>query len=298
MKNKLRILTIFTLIFMGLINAQVGIGTNNPDTSAALDITSTTKGLLIPRMTTSQRNSIFSPVEGLTIYNTTLNCLQWWNGTFWYDGCGNNAFYPTGSVFCASAPTAVIEVTNPTTGKTWMDRNLGATQVAKSSTDADSYGDLYQWGRRSDGHQCRNSATTITLSSNDIPEHGDFIIAQSEPGDWRSPQNNNLWQGVNGINNPCPNGYRLPTETELDAERLSWDSNNAAGAFASPLKFPAPGIRNFSGGFLDNVGSHGYYWSSAVANSFSRYLSFYGSFAAAGGGLYRASGASVRCIKD
>ena len=58
-----------------------------------------------------------------------------------------------------------------------MDRNLGATQAATSSTDVDAYGDLYQWGRFSDGHQCRTSATTSTLSSIDQPAHGDFIYS-------------------------------------------------------------------------------------------------------------------------
>jgi hypothetical protein len=122
--------------------------------------------------------------------------------------------YPAGSVFCASGPTAIVDVTNPTTGKTWMDRNLGASQVATSSTDAASYGDLYQWGRRADGHQCRTSPTTATLSSVDQPAHGNFILAPNAPNDWRSPQNNNLWQGVTGVNNPCPSGYRVPTQTE------------------------------------------------------------------------------------
>jgi hypothetical protein len=76
------------------------------------------------------------------------------------------AQYPAGSVFCAG-PTAIVDVTNPTTGKTWMDRNLGATQVATSSTDAAAYGDLYQWGRGNDGHQCRTSSTTTELSATD-----------------------------------------------------------------------------------------------------------------------------------
>ena len=130
--------------------------------------------------------------------------------------------YPAGSVFCANGPTAIVDVTNPSTGKTWMDRNLGASQVATSSTDAASYGDLYQWGRRADGHQCRTSPTTATLSSVDQPAHGNFILAPNAPNDWRSPQNTNLWQGVSGVNNPCPSGYRIPTETELNNERLSW----------------------------------------------------------------------------
>ena len=54
----------------------------------------------------------------------------------------------------------------------------------------------------------------------------------------------NLWQGVNGINNPCPSGYRIPTEAELDAEHLSWSSDNSAGAIASALKLPMAGYRS------------------------------------------------------
>jgi hypothetical protein len=65
---------------------------------------------------------------------------------------GGSGTYPPGSVFCNGTPTALVDVTNPTTGKIWMDRNLGASQVATSSTHANSYGDLYQWGRRADGH--------------------------------------------------------------------------------------------------------------------------------------------------
>ena len=178
-----------------------------------------------------------------------------------------------------------------------MDRNLGASQAATSSTDADAYGDLYQWGRAADGHQCRNSSTTATLSSTDEPGHGDFITSISGNYDWRSPQNDNLWQGVNGTNNPCPSGYRLPTSAELDAEHDSWSSDDAAGAFASPLKLPMAGYRSYSNGSLYNVGSYGRYWSSTVSGTFANYLYFYSSNAL----LYsnrRANGYSVRCLKD
>jgi hypothetical protein len=51
----------------------------------------------------------------------------------------------------------------------WMDRNLGASQVATSSTDPTSYGDSYQWDRLADGHQIRTSATTTTLAVNTTP---------------------------------------------------------------------------------------------------------------------------------
>ncbi len=178
-----------------------------------------------------------------------------------------------------------------------MDRNLGASQVATSSTDAAAYGDLYQWGRAADGHQLRTSGTTTTLATSDTPGHGDFITNGSSPYDWRNPQNDNLWQGVSGTNNPCPSGYRLPTEAEWEAERTSWSSNNAAGAFASPLKLPVAGSRSYSNGSLGNVGSRGYYWSSTVDGAYSRFLHFRSSVAYMSS-FNRANGYSVRCLKD
>ena len=207
--------------------------------------------------------------------------------------------YPPGTVHCnPSNPTAIVDVTNPTTGRIWMDRNLGALQVATSSTDSMAYGDLYQWGRFADGHQCRTSAITNTLSGSNMPGHGNFILAPSSPWDWLHPQNTNLWQGVNGVNNPCPAGYRLPTEAELNAERLSWGNQNAVGAFASPLKLPMAGFRNGSNGLPLWVGSYGYYWSSTVTYTTPSLVLYFSSTLASMGGSNRANGTPVRCIKD
>ncbi len=183
------------------------------------------------------------------------------------------------------------------TGRIWMDRNLGASQVATSSTDEAAYGDLYQWGRAADGHESRTSSTSTTLATSDTPGHGDFITSNSTPYDWRSPQNFDLWQGVSGTNNPCPSGYRIPTEAEWVAEAATWSSPDAAGAFASPLKLPMAGCRPSSSASLSNVGSQGSYWSSTVNGSYARYLYFYSlshSMIIGGG----ANGMSVRCIKE
>jgi uncharacterized protein (TIGR02145 family) len=207
------------------------------------------------------------------------------------------AQYPAGSVFCASGPTQIVPVLSPITGKVWMDRNLGASRVATSSTDALAYGDLYQWGRGSDGHQCRNSTTITTLSISDQPGHGNFILSPNTPNDWRNPQNTNLWQGINGLNNPCPTGYRVPTQIELDNERLSWPTNNDVGAFNSQLKFTIAGLRSGSDNSLNNVGWGGTYWTSSVSGNNSLDLDFGNSTGFFFNGS-RSLGMSVRCIKN
>jgi uncharacterized protein (TIGR02145 family) len=201
-----------------------------------------------------------------------------------------------------TASIPIPNVTNPTTGEIWMDRNLGASQVATSSTDTAAYGDLYQWGRATEGHQVRTSGTTSTNATTAVPNGGNpwdgfFITEGNSPSDWLTPQDNTLWQGVNGTNNPCPVGYRLPTEAEWEAERTSWTTNNAAGAFSSPLKLPMAGFRSDSDGSLGFVGTLGYYWSSTVSSTKSRSLFFSSSVASMYTGN-RAYGFSVRCLKD
>jgi hypothetical protein len=190
-------------------------------------------------------------------------------------------------------------------GRCWLNRNLGASQVATSSTDAAAYGDLFQWGRGADGHQIRTplSGTTTTLSSTDNPGHGHFIITSGGNYDWRSPKNNNLWQGVNGVNNPCPSGFRVPTAAELDTERASWGSNqNAVGAFDSPLKLPLAGSRGSNGGI--GGGSYFYYWYYTTENNnygalyYTSPGSTWGEYLGLGYFLESSSGFSIRCIKD
>jgi hypothetical protein len=237
-----------------------------------------------------QTNAIIDPVN----YSITASDSAICSGTSVHLSVNLFGTYRAGTVFCNGTPTSVVDVINATTGKVWMDRNLGASQVATSETDSSAYGDLYQWGRRSDGHQCRTSGTTTSLSSTDQPSNGNFILAA--PLDWLSPQNDNLWQGVNGVNNPCPFGYRLPTESELDAEFASWISTNLNGAFVSPLKLSAAGFRDGDGS-LGGAGVNGLYWGSTVFGAGSRRLNSYSSGANLNASS-RANGFSVRCIKD
>ena len=70
---------------------NIGIGTT-PDSSAKLEINSTTSGLLIPRMTIAERNAIPSPANGLIIYNIDCNELDYFNGTNWVSVLNSNSF--------------------------------------------------------------------------------------------------------------------------------------------------------------------------------------------------------------
>jgi len=182
-------------------------------------------------------------------------------------------------------------------GLCWMDRNLGASQVATSSTDSLAYGDLFQWGRIDDGHQVREplSITTNTRSNNPNPSHSNYIRGYTN---WYIGTNPNyLWKNDGTcINNPCPPGWRIPSASELKAELESWDSNDAAGAFGSELNWPVGGFRNFDGTLYD-VGSYGYVHSSSFSGGGANYMHFNSINGLIDSG-YRGFGMNVRCVRD
>ena len=284
-------LIVVLLLASSTLNAQVAINNDGspPDNSAILDIKSTEKGVLLSRMNFNQRNAIPNPAPGLLIYCTDCRELQMYTGIEWVGFTVGPALPPT--------------VINPITGKIWMDRNLGAARVATSENDALAFGDLYQWGRAADGHEKRNSGTTATNATTAVPNQGNpwdglFITEDSDPFDWLTPQDNTLWQGVNGINNPCPIGFRVATFAEWTAERESWISNNSAGAFASPLKLTRAGVREPDGGVDDVGGVSGNYWTSSNSNNNAQAISFSLANAGPNAGGNHVSGYSIRCIKD
>jgi len=239
---------------------------------------------------------------GAVYMNKSDNTIYWYDGNSWIPGCG--LYAPDG--------TKVVELVS-TSGRTWMDRNLGASQAADSLTDYNAYGSLFQWCRAADGHQLINwksstsgtpvNDTTSTLSTTTSPSHSKFIINSNSPYDWLSTQQSDgslWWDGSSvGANNPCPTGYHVPTETEWQTEIdlfAATGGENATGAYAL-LKLPIAGYRTHRYGLLSLTDSDGIYWSSTVNGSDDRSLRFNSSNVH----MYsydRANGFCVRCIKD
>jgi hypothetical protein len=99
--------TVFVCSILATTFAQVGIGTTAPNASSVLDLTSTTKAFLPPRMTTVQRNQIANPVAGMTIFNTTTTCVEFYNGTGWYNVCTGTTSTSTAPTITSVSPTPV-----------------------------------------------------------------------------------------------------------------------------------------------------------------------------------------------
>jgi len=196
-------------------------------------------------------------------------------------------------------------VTSPYTGRVWLDRNLGASRVCQSYDDEQCYGDYYQWGRDADGHEKSNSSTTSTQATNVTNVgHGNFITSSSDYDyDWAKDADSDgskrsiNWGKIDG-SSICPTGFRVPNEAELKAETTDQDVNNTYDLFSTFLKVPAAGVRyDASGGFGGNGVFTALYTTFSATTDGVRVLEF-GNTGVSIQNSGRASGYSVRCIKD
>src|SRR5687767_4578827 len=120
------VLITFSICDSSIVNAQgVGINPsgNTPDPSAMLDVSSSNKGLLVPRMTTTERNAISNPAFGLMIFNTSTSCFNMWSGASWKQWCGECDFTApvvgNNSPICEGA-TLNLNSTNMPPGATFL----------------------------------------------------------------------------------------------------------------------------------------------------------------------------------
>jgi hypothetical protein len=149
-------------------------------------------------------------------------------------------------------------VMSPYTGKIWLDRNLGAKRVCKSIDDKLCYGNYFQWGRKSDGHELKTSEITHIKATSVRVNHGKFIspkkldvnMGEGWLQDNKSKLWHSLWKGENSLNNPCPTFFRVPTGEELLNEISNKEDGALIDAYKSFLKIPQASLR-FSSGEMD-----------------------------------------------
>ena len=169
MKNITKLFFAAAFLTVGAASAQsgVGVGTTTPDASSALDVTSTTKGFLMPRMTTAQRTAIATPATGLQVYDTDTNSQWYYNGTVWVQGASK----ADGSKWTNDATNTRVALTNLSDGTT--ARPAGKEFVV---TDAGNVG----IGTTAPAHKLQVAGGRIAVGSNTAGT--DFMVMGKEDG--------------------------------------------------------------------------------------------------------------------
>ena len=260
---------------------------STPDESAILDLKSTSRGFLPPRMTTVERDAISSPEEGLVIYNADFKTLELFNGTLWGSlitefVCGNQVLDADSNIY------NTVKIGS----QCWMAENLYVGTYITHSYDQTNNSTIEKYCYDNDTANC----TT----------HGGLY------------QWNEMMQYVasgSGIQGICPVGMHLPTDDEwtelinyLGGDSVAggkmkstsgWD-NNGNGTNESGFTGLAGGyfIQGFP--FSWDLGIRGYWWSadeSSGTDAWKCALEYYSD------NVYywdenKTSSISVRCLKD
>jgi hypothetical protein len=170
---KKKIITILVLFVFALtVNAQVGIGIAAPDGSAMLDVTSTTKGLLAPRMTAVQRAAIGTPATGLVVYQTDATA------GFYY-----NAGTPGSPSWVQLFPAdGTLPIANGGTGQTTASGAINAlvpTQTGNSGKYLSTDGSSVSWAATGGGGGLSEYAYIYNLSAQVVPLEADIVFSDN-----------------------------------------------------------------------------------------------------------------------
>ena len=283
----------FLLSIPGLgVFSQTSINTDgsSPDPSAMLDVKSTTKGMLIPRMTIGQRTGIGAAANGLMVYQTDgMAGFYYYNGTAWtYLGTGEGG---SGHMIDGDGndyPTVLIG------NQEWMAENLRVIHY-RNGDAIPNYVNGFAWSFATDGAYCWYNNDAVTYKS----LYGALYN----------------WYAVNDPRNICPTGWHVATDadwttlvTQLGGESTAggkmkaavlWSAPNTGTAFSDGFSGLPCGYRNNTSPFV-GAGSYGNFWTATEnisPNAWYRYLS-YDNAGALRNFYNEKSGFSVRCVRD
>lgn len=278
--------------------AQTGVAINTtgnePDNSAMLDVSSTEKGMLVPRITKAQRDAIGSPATGLLIYQTD-------NTPSFYYYSGSNWVSLTGSGPGGNSPSVCIDYDGnayPTftiATQTWMAENLRVTKYRNGDAIPNVTDD---------------AAWAILLSDAYCWYQND----QATNAKYGALYN---WDAINDSRGLCPQGWHVPTDAEwttltsylggtsvaggkMKSISALWTSGNTDATNNSGFSGLPGGLRSGPSGLYYNSGSFGSWWSStAITYSQAWYyrLNYHNGTVNVFSGD-KQDGFSVRCLRD
>jgi uncharacterized protein (TIGR02145 family) len=280
----MKALIILSISFFVMVFAKgqnVGIGTNAPTSSAALDVTSTTKGFLPPRMTIIQRNAILSPVAGLMIWCIDYNRLHVYDGTTWQE---------LAWVIPANLQSVIIGT------QIWSLNNLDVVTY-RNGDSIPKVSDPTEWSNLTTGAYCYYNNDSASYAS----VYGKLYN----------------WYAVTDPRGLVPAGWHIPTDIEWttlttflggesiageklkEAGLLHWVTPNSANNSSGFTALPGGG-RSSTGSINSLIGERGYWWSAteqSTINAWPRSLvnSTIVTFRTSAN---KKSGFSVRCIKN
>ena len=313
------------------MNAQVGIGTTSPDGSAVLEVETNDKGFLPPRMSTNQRNYINAPAEGLTIFNTDINCLQWYNGTAWYNSCDGATEIPP-----------AIGIPNNTTCSNELISVTPCSEVDGATLNDDAAstdGIEYDWSGATgfiDGGntralveingQCwyRRNAVNTPTAFDPVPTYvvdsdegwsGDFTggpyTDEGKLYQWSAAMNNTTNERGQGI---CPTGWHVPSDCEwmylegsLGMSLAEQEDTGSRSTTGEGTKLKVGGSSGFeallagwrlNNGNYSGRGSGAIFWTSTETTATSGHRRWLTSSSVNRFVVTKDRGYSVRCLKD
>lgn len=295
-----RVLLLIGFVFSVLagIAQNVGIGTTNPHPSAELDVQSTQRGFLPPRMTFSQRNAVSNPAQGLMIYCTDCDSngqAQVFNGARWSNMMGG-----------AAAGILITDLPSVTIGtQIWSTKNLDIARY-RNGDPIPQVTDPTQWANLTTGAWCwyRNDSATYGATYGRLYN----------------------WYAVNDPRGLAPQGWRIPTETDWNRlvkfidqgadttcqvcnqstiaggtlkSTTGWNTPNT-GATNSSGFTALPGAIRYGAGSFSFIGFYGLWWS---VGEFDATASWYRRLDNSVANVYKGyssktDGFSVRVVRD
>lgn len=216
-----------SIIYDNGTNVGINTGTG-PAASAALEIKASNMGLLVPRMTTTDRNAIVSPAHSLLIFNITTNCYEWWDsiGNAWINmSCGGvGCLTPTAPTAGANTPSTTQIVWNwntvsGATGYQWSTTNtypgVGVNVVttptySQTGLTCNTSYSLYVWAYNTCGNSTPSTITQMTSACCSIPSAP--TAGTNTPSQTQIVWNWNTVAGATGYKFNTTNSYSGATD--------------------------------------------------------------------------------------